>query len=521
VSGRQALPLIVCIVLGLGPARAGAAREVELAFVPPEVDGRVSFGIFDAGGKLVRTLFFDADFDAFEKGLNGLMTRWDGLDDAGNAMPAGQYSAHGYLVGDVKVEGEAYHFNDWVEDENSPRWTAIDRIALMPGGDLLVLGKTPEKESVLARYTGKGDLVWRCALPLSLRAPGVLMPPVPLLAANGSSAMVVGPGGEGVLVYVSAGQIRAVLPSRGDPPAALAISGSTIFSVSADAAGRNVPLVLATDLFTFDRGWLARIEMPGLGVEHHDLCPAGFTSLATTNFGLVAGSADRDGCWIKGSGGWARLDLPVRVLDLSAGPGDTFWMVGCRSEKRETFVGQFDRGGEFLRELKQDDGRVAAVTASASDDVIYVHGGDGGSGDRVRGLKRSGDSSGWKVIFERTFEPCSRFGFVGGRLVADAGGEPRQDSVEVVLTYVALDPRFQTLEVVARSDARGSYLAAKDGLPLLRVSDTPGLGRVILRKGKTAGRTSLFQGDGAVVEEFAIRGLSGIAAFDCGEFDLP
>src|SRR5438477_5760291 len=90
---------------------------VKLMFVPPRMEGTISLGIYDARGKLVRTLHREAETDDFTVAVDGLVTAWDGNDDAGDPLPAGKYHARGYMVGDVKVEGEAFHFNDWIEDE--------------------------------------------------------------------------------------------------------------------------------------------------------------------------------------------------------------------------------------------------------------------------------------------------------------------------------------------------------------------------------------------------------------------
>jgi hypothetical protein len=68
------------------------------------MEGTISLGIYDHTGKLVRVLHKEATGDEFVAALDGYITHWDGLDDHGNAMPPGHYSAKGYMVGDVTVE---------------------------------------------------------------------------------------------------------------------------------------------------------------------------------------------------------------------------------------------------------------------------------------------------------------------------------------------------------------------------------------------------------------------------------
>src|SRR3954463_16326155 len=77
---------------------------VQIAFLPPPMDGTLSLGIFSKGGKLVRTLKREAmpDQKEFVVGLNGLITQWDGKDDAGKPVGPGTYSVRGFCVGFVE-----------------------------------------------------------------------------------------------------------------------------------------------------------------------------------------------------------------------------------------------------------------------------------------------------------------------------------------------------------------------------------------------------------------------------------
>jgi hypothetical protein len=80
------------------------ARSVRISFVPPPLEGRISLGIYDAKGKLVRVLHQEADLNEFKIGADALVTQWDGKNDREEDLPAGKYHARGYLVGDLKVE---------------------------------------------------------------------------------------------------------------------------------------------------------------------------------------------------------------------------------------------------------------------------------------------------------------------------------------------------------------------------------------------------------------------------------
>jgi len=83
---------------------ASPAKSVRVSFVPPPLEGRISLGIYDGQGKLVRVLHQEADLNEFKIGADALVTQWDGKNDNGEDLPAGKYHASGYLVGPLKVE---------------------------------------------------------------------------------------------------------------------------------------------------------------------------------------------------------------------------------------------------------------------------------------------------------------------------------------------------------------------------------------------------------------------------------
>ena len=116
-------------------------------FLPPPMDGTFSLGIYDAKGKLVRTLHREAKPDEFSVALNGFITHWNGKDDNGAQMPAGKYFARGFCVGEPRVKREAFLCNDFVTDEKSPHVWRLR--ALTPGADKLMLtGETISHDAV-------------------------------------------------------------------------------------------------------------------------------------------------------------------------------------------------------------------------------------------------------------------------------------------------------------------------------------------------------------------------------------
>jgi hypothetical protein len=119
------------------------ARNVRISFVPPPLEGTFSLGIYDSKGKLVRVLFREADINEFKIGQDALSTTWDRKDDAGDNVPPGKYSAHGFVVGDIKIEGVGFFFNDWITSADAPRFSRIRSLAMEDDNLLLGVDRVP------------------------------------------------------------------------------------------------------------------------------------------------------------------------------------------------------------------------------------------------------------------------------------------------------------------------------------------------------------------------------------------
>lgn len=125
------------------PSATPAPRNIRISFVPPPLDGTISLGIYDAKGKLVRVLFREADINEFTIGNDSLSTTWDGKDDAGENVPPGKYSAHGFVVGDLKIEGVGFFFNDWVTSADGPRFSYIRSLTMHDDNLLMAVDLVP------------------------------------------------------------------------------------------------------------------------------------------------------------------------------------------------------------------------------------------------------------------------------------------------------------------------------------------------------------------------------------------
>ena len=147
--------LVLCALLVIGPLAAQdspspspnpAPRNIRISFAPPPLDGTLSLGIYDAKGKLVRVLFREADINEFTIGSDALSTTWDGKDDAGADVPPGKYTAHGFVVGELKIEGVGFFFNDWISSAEAPRFSRIRSLAMQDENLLLAVDLVPPAE---------------------------------------------------------------------------------------------------------------------------------------------------------------------------------------------------------------------------------------------------------------------------------------------------------------------------------------------------------------------------------------
>jgi hypothetical protein len=76
-----------------------------------------------------------------------------------------------------------------------------------------------------------------------------------------------------------------------------------------------------------------------------------------------------------------------------------------------------------------------------------------------------------------------------------------------------------TAHVTVGFNEHGSFLQTTDGLPLRRITETPQLKWVVIGHEGSGKQLTIFQSDGAVVEEFKARRLAGMMAFDAGDYE--
>ena len=179
--------------------------------------------------------------------------------------------------------------------------------------------------------------------------------------------------------------------------------------------------------------------------------------------------------------------------------------------------------GTVLRKLEVQPGDPlpVAVSAAPSEDRLYLLEERNGW-QRVRGLswvatkeENGHPVSTWQTFFEHNIRTGSTP--AGQEEVGAKSAAP----VEINLEENPLVPgKPQKIRLVAVFDAKGSYLATKDGLRLRQISERPNLTGARLAIGKLSDLLVFSQSDGAATDVFSIIGVRRIMAFDAGEFEL-
>ena len=450
------------LLLGCSPASAQEDAElppppkrpgVQITFIPPPLTGALSLGIYNKAGKLVRTLHREARTKEFVVGLNGLITWWDGKTDAGAAAPAGNYSVRGYAVGAVEFQGEAFHFNDWIEDEKSPRIRRITDLRA-EGGGLRLIGALRDGRCVTFAVDAAGKM-------------------------------------EDVQPF---GRVAHFAHGMNTP----------LEQMAADAQWR--PIREAAEEFA---------GQPVTALEGDD------TILAKADERLL----------LRENGEWRWLDWETLKKPVHAclGREKTLWAIDQAEAGVE--VRQYSFAGEFMRRLAiapEDPAPVRIAAALAHDAIALVEEAPGVQRVRMLSLATTeaapedgAVSSTWKVTFAKTIRVGDDLAAIQPDLKTEAGEAfAAVEKINVrLLPNQLVQNKITNVDVGVAVDAKGSFLRTADGLPLKRITETPGLKWVAMMKEMAGKGVTIFQSDGAVVEEFKAKKLASMMAFDAGDYE--
>ncbi len=518
--------ILLALLTGLLPGFA-SEREQQFAFALPEVEGRISLGVFDSTGKLRRALYINAVETDFVVGLNGLIAVWDGKDDFGQPLPGGQYHVRGYLVGGgLKAEGIAYHFNDWIDDEKSPRITRIDDFRKLPGGFLVLAETLDSMHPIVFRFDQLRGFLWTS--PLSGDSPGLAArESLPELSSSATYTLPEFSQAKNLSSPVSRRMLAATdrygtVLLRGNLHS-LDMSDGTILRSQQVEFSHAVGVDASGDaLFVATAGSIARVSLPDFVTVKEEKTPFAVESLAVHGEQMLAASASDWEVWESKHAQWEKLPLAVAASSLSFGYGETIWMTAVDEKDGKPFTGQFSRQGEFLRSYRDEFSPVKVCASNAVEEIAVLE--ISGAAQRLRSLslvEKGSDATGeWAVDFEKVIQDCRRFGLVEGKLVPDAADVPQIDHVNITLATGGLTSSSHKLAVRVTSDRAGLWLETQSGLRLAFLASQPNVRRVVLLLGSGREFLTVYAGDGAVVAEYAVRGLGNIIEIDAGEVEL-
>lgn len=362
-------------------------RAVLFKFAVPEFPSAISLGVYDARGVLVRKLAEALPEEDFALGLNGLEDFWDGKDDAGNEVPAGNYEIRGYAVGWSGPEGVAFEGNSWIarHGDQLPAREIID-FETSPDGGLFLLYLQNDGLCALARLGPEGDLVW--ARPLE-DAPSKKN--WRLGGASGASALLLH-GAEVILLDAGTGDWQAGVILDAKPPLASAIEGESVLIITPDE-------------------WL-RLSAIGLSTVETTPLPSPMLRASIAPGGGIVAAESVDGkYWLRGpEGQWRPLAAPpFEVLRVCPSGPDSLWAIIREPADAPPRVGEFSPEGDFLREIQPGTfpGIPEKLRVSAGALEVFVMS-KAGEATILTGLKRMGTGGGnrWTVAWRETIDPA-------------------------------------------------------------------------------------------------------------------
>jgi hypothetical protein len=218
-------------------------------------------------------------------------------------------------------------------------------------------------------------------------------------------------------------------------------------------------------------------------------------------------------------------------IDASLGSHDRLWVIAQTSKGAE--VRAYSLAGEFLRRLgygATDPAPRRIIAARGdfasrwSEQILLLEQND--KMQRVRCLalpqtSATGDAPPWETIVEKSLWLGTTYEAVKD-LLHLPDGRPFKAEPEFVVNLIE-NPLIKneptTAHVSIGFNEHGSFLQTTDGLPLRRITETPGLNWAVIGREGSGKQLTIFQSDGAVVEEFKARRLALMMAFDAGDYE--
>ena len=164
------------------------------------------------------------------------------------------------------------------------------------------------------------------------------------------------------------------------------------------------------------------------------------------------------------------------------------------------------------------------LAASPKGDKLYVLY-ENAKLQRLRGYDFTGVKPGKepKALFEQDIRASDTYEQIASELKFP-DGKPFVPSPTLTVALVPnplAHNKPGSLQIKACINRAGCYLATADGLPLSHISDTRFLRWAVMGQPAGSNAITLFDSDGAVVEQFQIAAIAHMMAFDAGAVEWP
>jgi len=212
--------------------------------------------------------------------------------------------------------------------------------------------------------------------------------------------------------------------------------------------------------------------------------------------------------------------LPRSLKQAIFGFNFTVWGIEGNAVK------QYSKEDKLVRTLaaQADDPPPVKLAAPETEDKIYVLY-ENATLQRLRGYDFTGVKPGDepKVLFEQDIRASDTYEQIASELkFPDEKPFTPSPTLTVALVPNPLDHNKPgSLQIKAGVDKAGCYLATTDGLPLIHISDTSYLRWAVMGRPAGSKEITLFESDGAVVEQFQISAIANMMAFDAGAIPWP
>ncbi len=185
---------------------------------------------------------------------------------------------------------------------------------------------------------------------------------------------------------VASDEARVVIYSRGTLEILDGTTGEK--NQSADSPAKHVSAIaLESDHLTLASGQeLYSLAFPLDQKSTLSTVPEPLAAMADGKDGLLLGAAT--GVFAKDAETWKKLPIDASVSSLSWGMDGSIWLTGKVDDK--TVAGQFDKGGEFLRQYHGDLPPMKIQASDSEEEIMVLEEDTKRQRFRILHLKRKG-----------------------------------------------------------------------------------------------------------------------------------